>query len=83
MTEDPAAAFRLLGLGASADAEAVRAAFRKLVSATHPDVVGDAGAEPTLALLAAYRTAIGLAESAIHATCNVRYGRTQRTRVAG
>lgn len=58
MTNDVAAAFQLLGLGVEADADAVRAAFRKMVSAVHPDVVGVAGSELTLALLGAYRTAL-------------------------
>lgn len=40
MMEDPGAARRLLGLPDDADADAVRAAWRRLAKRTHPDVEG-------------------------------------------
>ncbi len=58
MMTDATRAFQLLGLTVDASEDTVRAAFRNQVIGLHPDVVGDAGSEPTLALLDAYRTAI-------------------------
>ena len=59
-------AWNQLGVDASADKAAVRAAFRRQILGLHPDLVGAAGTEPTRLLLAAYRTALDLAPEVLN-----------------
>jgi hypothetical protein len=57
-TDGIAGAFAVLGLTSNANADEIRDAFRSRLLAVHPDIAGDAGGEPTLALLSAYRIAL-------------------------
>lgn len=57
---DVTEARRVLGVGTQASWDDVRAAYRRLIRATHPDVVGRTGAASAASVNAAYTTLVRL-----------------------